>query len=173
MITMAADLKGGVFYRPLFDSVGYGGTRYFPLYFCLHALLLKLGMPVLLSAYLLSTAAIIGLMLGTFRLLRESGWNHGWLRVRRWRFWPPALFRCPFPLPRRMGWLPPSTSGAWQRSRDHRAAPDNFLASLLFTLAWSAKLTTVFGLAAALIWLLAMGYKRFPCCWPGKPFAVI
>ena len=73
MITMAADLKVGVFYRPLFDSAGYGGTRYFPLYFCLHAVLLKLGMPVLLSAYLLSTAAIVGLTLGTFRLLRELG----------------------------------------------------------------------------------------------------
>ena len=27
-------------------------------------------------------------------------------------------------------------------------------------MAWSAKLTTVFGVAAAVIWLLATGYKR-------------
>ena len=30
VIAMAADLKAGVFYRPLYDNVGYGGTRYFP-----------------------------------------------------------------------------------------------------------------------------------------------
>ena len=35
-----------------------------------------------------------------------------------------------------------------------------FLAALFFTLAWSAKVTTVFGLAAALVWLLAVGRKR-------------
>ena len=36
-----------------------------------------------------------------------------------------------------------------------------FLAALFFTLAWSAKVTTVvFGLAAALIWLLAVGRER-------------
>jgi hypothetical protein len=35
-----------------------------------------------------------------------------------------------------------------------------FLAALLFTLAWSAKLTTVFGLAAAVMWLLITGCSR-------------
>ncbi len=35
MITMAADLTRATFYRPLFGPVGYGGTRYFPLYFSL------------------------------------------------------------------------------------------------------------------------------------------
>src|SRR5208283_321204 len=54
LMAMAADLKHGVFYRPLYGPEGYGGTRYFPLYFVLHALLMKLGIPVLLGAYLLS-----------------------------------------------------------------------------------------------------------------------
>src|SRR5271170_6385663 len=62
LIAMAADLKHGVFYRPLFGPLGYGGTRYFPLYFALHAGLMKLGLPVLLSAYLLSAAAMISLL---------------------------------------------------------------------------------------------------------------
>src|SRR5271165_1712145 len=61
LIAMAADLKAGVFYRPLFGPAGYGGTRYFPLYFVLHALLMKMGLPVLLSAYLLSAAAMVSL----------------------------------------------------------------------------------------------------------------
>jgi hypothetical protein len=73
MIAMAVDLRHGVFYRPLLGLAGYGGTRYFPLYFVLHALLLKLGFSLLLSAYLLSTVAIVLLMIGTFYLLRELG----------------------------------------------------------------------------------------------------
>src|SRR5208283_4156690 len=73
IIAMAADLRDGVFYRPLLGPGGYGGTRYFPLYFVLHAALLKLGIPVLLSAYLLSAAAVFLLLLGVFYLLRGLG----------------------------------------------------------------------------------------------------
>ena len=88
LIAMAADLKHGVFYRPLFGPVGYGGTRYFPLYFVLHALLMKLGLPVLLSAYLLSAAAMISLLAGVFYLLRGLAWSRGWRRARRLHSWP-------------------------------------------------------------------------------------
>ena len=84
MITMATDLKQGVFYRPLYDSRGYGGTRYFPLFFCLHALLLKLGLPILASAYLLSAAAIVVVDVGDLPPTpANSAWNRGWLGARR------------------------------------------------------------------------------------------
>ncbi len=161
MITMAADLKAGVFYRPLLDSTGYGGTRYFPLYFCLHALLLKLGMPVLLSAYLLSAAAILGLILGTFRLLRELG-------VEPWLAAGSALallaagsVQLSLSTPQADGLA--AALNVWGLATIARPPRDGrriLLASLLFTLAWSAKLTTVFGLAVAFIWLIATGYKR-------------
>jgi hypothetical protein len=161
MITMASDLKAGVFYRPLFDSAGYGGTRYFPLYFCLHAVLLKLGMPVLLSAYLLSTAAIIGLMLGAFRLLRE-------LEAEPWLAAGSAVallaagsIQMSLSTPQADGLA--AALNVWALAaivRPPHCHRRILLASLLFTLAWSAKLSTVFGLAAALIWLLATGYKR-------------
>src|ERR1700676_4567288 len=72
-VALAADLKDGVFYRPLFGPNGYCGTRYTPLYFFLYAGLLKLGVPVLLSGYLLSAAAISLLLVGTFCLLRKLG----------------------------------------------------------------------------------------------------
>ena len=161
MITMATDLKQGVFYRPLYDSQGYGGTRYFPLYFCLHALLLKLGLPVLASAYLLSTAAIVLLMLGVFRLLRELG-------VEVWL----AACAAVVLLAANSAQLSLSTPQAdglaaamnvWGLAaiaRLPRSRRSVILAALFFTLAWSAKLTTVFGLAAAVIWLVATGYKR-------------
>jgi hypothetical protein len=73
LIAMAADLKDGEFYRPLYSPLGYGGTRYFPLYFVLHALLMKLGVPVLLGGYLLSAAAMVSLLAGVFYLLRGLG----------------------------------------------------------------------------------------------------
>src|SRR5690349_3712070 len=34
--TLADDVAHGVVYRPLVSDLGYGGTRYFPLYFTLH-----------------------------------------------------------------------------------------------------------------------------------------
>jgi hypothetical protein len=171
MITMAADLKAGVFYRPLFDSAGYGGTRYFPLYFCLHAVLLKLGMPVLLSAYLLSTVAINGLMLGTFRLLRE-------LEVEPWLAAGSAVallaagsIQMSLSTPQADGLAAAlNIWGLATIARVPRSGRRVLLASLLFTLAWSAKLTTVFGLAAAVIWLLATGYKRVALLLAGETF---
>ena len=171
MITMAADLKAGVFYRPLLDSAGYGGTRYFPLYFCLHALLLKLGMPVLLSAYLLSAAAIIGLILGTFRLLKELG-------VEPWLAAGSALallaagsVQLSLSTPQADGLA--AALNVWGLAVIARTPHEGrriFLASLLFTLAWSAKLTTVFGLAVAFIWLIATGYKRVAWLLAGETF---
>ncbi len=161
MITMAADLKAGVFYRPLFDSAGYGGTRYFPLYFCLHALLLKLGMPVLFSAYLLSTAAIIGLILGTFRLLRELGVEPWLAACSALALLAAGSVQLSLSTPQADGLA--AALNIWGLAAIARPPFSNrriLLASLLFTLAWSAKLTTVFGLAAAIIWLLATGYKR-------------
>jgi len=161
MITMAADLKDGTFYRPLFDSGGYGGTRYFPLYFCLHALLLKLGMPVVLSAYLLSTAAIVGLMLGTFRLLRELGVEPWLAACSAVALLAASSVQLSLSTPQADGLA--AALNVWGLAAIARP-PHNgrkiLLASVLFTLAWSAKLTTVFGLAAAFIWLIATGYKR-------------
>jgi len=161
VISMATDLKQGVFYRPLYDSRGYGGTRYFPLFFCLQALLLKLGMPVLASAYLLSAAAIVLLMLGTFQLLRQLG-------VEPWLAGCSALMvlaagsvQMSLSTPQADGLAAAlNVCGLAAIARPAHSRRRIFLAALLFALAWSAKLTTVFGLAAACIWLLAKGYKR-------------
>ena len=140
---------------------GYGGTRYFPLYFCLHALLLKLGMPLLLSAYLLSAAAIVLLMLGTFRLLRELGVEPWLAACSALALLAAGSVQMALSTPQADGLA--AALNVWGLAAIVRP-PHNrrriLLASMLFALAWSAKLTTVFGLAAAFIWLLATGYKR-------------
>jgi len=161
MITMAADLKNGVFYRPLFGSGGYGGTRYFPLYFCLHALLLKLGMPVLLSAYLLSVAAVMLLMWGTFRLLTELAVQPWLAACSAGALLAASSVQLSLSTPQADGLAAAlNVWGLAAIARPPHRGCRILLASLLFTLAWSAKLTTVFGLAAAFIWLVATGYQR-------------
>ena len=161
MITMAADLTKATFYRPLFGPVGYGGTRYFPLYFSLQALLIKLGMPVLASAYLISAAAIVLLLWGTFRLLRELG-------AERWLAASAAVMLLASSSVQ-MALTTPQEDGLaaalniWGLVIAARSAQNRrsiFPAALLFTLAWSAKVTTVFGLAAAIVWLTLAGHKR-------------
>ena len=118
-------------------------------------------MPVLLSAYLLSTAAIIGLMLGTFRLLRELG-VEPWLAAgSAVALLAAGSIQMSVSTPQADGLAAAlNVWGLAAIARPPRSRRRILLASLLFTLAWSAKLTTVFGLAAAFIWLLATGYKR-------------
>ncbi len=158
LIAMAADLKEGVFYRPLFGPAGYGGTRYFPLYFVLHALLMKLGLPVLLSAYLLSAAAMISLLMGVFCLLRSLG-VEPWLAVCS----AAALLAV---ITGQQSLVSPHADGlasclnVWGLAvsvRPKLSRGKVFLASLLFVLAWSAKVNTVFGFAAAFVWLMSTG----------------
>ncbi|MGC2112230.1 MAG: hypothetical protein WA655_22115 [Candidatus Korobacteraceae bacterium] len=161
MITMAADLTHGVFYRPLFGPIGYGGTRYFPLYFCLQALLLKLGMPVLGSAYLLSAAAIGLLMWATFRLLRELGVETWLAACAALMLLAASSVQLSLTTPQADGLAAAlNVFGLAVIARTPRNRRRVLLAALLFTLAWSAKLTTVFGLAAAIVWLLVTGCKR-------------
>jgi hypothetical protein len=161
MIAMAVDLTHGLFYRPLFGPEGYGGTRYFPLYFVLHALLLKVGVPVLLGAYLLSLAAMAFLIVGVFCLLERMG-------VERW-----LAAAC-------AGTLLTSVSAQYAVISPHADAlagalniwglliivgpkcssRRSLLAATLFALAWSAKLTSCFGLIAAILWLMNVGLRR-------------
>jgi hypothetical protein len=161
LIAMAADLKDGIFYRPLYGPEGYGGTRYFPLYFVLQAALLKLGMPVLPSAYLVSGVAVLLLLVGAFYLLRGLS-AEPWLAACGSATILAAVSA-------QMAVTNPHGDGLASalsvcglavivRPRlNHRLV---LLAAILFTLAWSAKLNMVFGVAAAVIWLLARGERR-------------
>ena len=72
-MTLADDLARGTLYRPLHGDAAFGGTRYFPLAFALHAGLLRAGVPLLPAGYGLSLAAGIVLALGVGALLRAVG----------------------------------------------------------------------------------------------------
>lgn len=160
LIAMAADLKHGLFYRPLFGPVGYGGTRYFPLYFVLHALLMKLGVAVLLGAYLLSAAAMVSLLAGVFYLLRGLG-VESWLAACS----AAAILAV---ISGQSSLMSPHADGlasslnVWGLAVSVRPKLSHgkiLLAALLFALAWSAKVTSVFGFAAVFVWLMSSGLR--------------
>ncbi|MGD0342778.1 MAG: hypothetical protein ABSA76_13830 [Bacteroidales bacterium] len=66
------DFSKGIFYRPLYSQdIGFGGTRFFPLFFVLHGLMIKLcGMPIL-SGHVISLFSGALLFIGCFILLRQ------------------------------------------------------------------------------------------------------
>ena len=73
-MVLARDLAEGTLYRPLFDPVGgYGGTRFMPLFFSLHAVLIRLGAPVIPAGIALSLVSGLALLGSVIALLRIRG----------------------------------------------------------------------------------------------------
>lgn len=74
---LAWDWANGEFYRPLLSEQGYGGTRYMPLYFGLHALLLRAGLEIQLAGCLLLQASVLlcALVLVAFLRSVQTPWR--------------------------------------------------------------------------------------------------
>ena len=161
-LTCAYDFMHGVFYRPLFSSLGYGGTRYFPLYFVVTGIGSKLFGSLETSGLALSLITLVLLCCGVDILLR--------------RFNVDVVLR--------VGGVAAILAVATTQQALLGAKGDNvaavlnlfglvlclsprvtrvslYLAALLFTLAFATKLTTVFGVAAIVIsWVFVHRYKE-------------
>jgi hypothetical protein len=72
-LALANDLVHGVFYRDLVGPDGYGGTRYFPLFFVAISALMRLGLSPLASGFIVSAVAATLLVAGLRRLLLRVG----------------------------------------------------------------------------------------------------
>jgi heme exporter protein D len=72
-LTLANDLVHGVFYRDLVGPDGYGGTRYFPLYFTSIGALMRLGLSPLAAGFLVSGLAAALFVAGIRRVLLRFG----------------------------------------------------------------------------------------------------
>ena len=70
-LALGHDTNAGHFYRPLISDLGYGGTRYFPLFFVLIAGFLGAGAGILTAGWLTSAFSAIVLLTGMYRLLRR------------------------------------------------------------------------------------------------------
>jgi hypothetical protein len=161
-LACAYDFIHGVFYRPLFSSLGYGGTRYFPLYFVLTGWLSKplgaletagmavsaagvvltlIAVKILLrrmKVSLLLTAAGVTAILGVATTQQALLGAKGDSLAAALNLWGVVL--CVGTKTRRVGL---------------------YFAALLFTLAFATKLTTLFGVTAVfLAWICARRYKQ-------------
>jgi hypothetical protein len=154
-IALAVDLKHGMFYRPMFGELGYGGTRYLPLHFVLHALLMWLGLGPVAAGHLLEGIAGLGLLFGIYRILRGLGAG----------VWTAVCFAVMVLAPKAAqigvlsirGDLLATTFvvlgvatcmavklGRWQLLG----------ASVLFSMAFATKPTSLYGVGAVLLWLV-------------------
>lgn len=72
-LALANDLQHGVFYRELMTEGGYGGTRYFPLFFVVIGAFMRLGASPLAAGCLASALTAIVLTSGMYALVRGLG----------------------------------------------------------------------------------------------------
>lgn len=161
-LALADDLTHGDFYRPVFGSLGYGGTRYVPLFFILLAGLIKCGLMAPLAGAFMTFASLGLLSLGAHRLMRELGATPplAWIGVG---LLPASIALQLLGLATKGDLLATAFSvwGAlaalrWQATKRRRFAG---LAGLAFAAALLTKFTAGFAFAATALWLL---HRRQP-----------
>ncbi len=155
-MALADDFARGDLYRPVQSELGYGGTRYLPLFFVLHGLLLKTGLAAGTAGMGLTLASLVVLGVVAWRLMRVFGASAelAWACV------------CLLPASIALQLLGIAVKGdllaaaagvggflaavAWHREGWR---PGLGLAWLGFAAAILTKFTAVFALAALLLWL--------------------
>jgi hypothetical protein len=173
-LALARDLADGVFYRDLIGPAGYGGTRYFPVFFSSLAALIKLGIRPLAAGFAVSIAAACLLSAAVERLLARLGVTPA-LRVtlaalvlaapsvQQTLFFIRsdllatgfAVLGLAWTLPRRHAGLPTSAHGEEAPDPPARSLA---LAALFLTLAVATKVTSLYAPAAALL-ALALAHR--------------
>ena len=68
-LALARDAHDGVFYRPIWNGVEYGGTRYFPMLFVPIGALMRLGLPAVPAGLIVSLGGLIALVVAVVLLL--------------------------------------------------------------------------------------------------------
>jgi hypothetical protein len=161
-LALAYDFNHGVFYRPLFSSLGYGGTRYFPLYFVLTGISSKVFGSLETAGIALSAAGVLLALVGTYILLRRAN-----VSVLLSAAAVTCILSVATTQQALVGAKGDSLAAALNlcgvllcvSAKMRRASL--YLAALLFTLAFATKLTTVFGVSAVVLaWLLSRRYKE-------------
>ena len=157
-LTLAVDLNHGIFYRPLLDDTGIGGTRYFPLVFVLNAWLIRLGFSPVIAGRTIAVVGAAALIWAAVRVLEE-------LDVpRRWAYVVAPLTLCSSPgvfaINTIRGDLLPVALNlwgvvfAWRMFKRERLV-DFLAATGFFVLAIFAKATAAYAVGAVAIAIIA------------------
>jgi hypothetical protein len=161
-LACAYDFLHGVFYRPLFSSLGYGGTRYFPLYFVLTGLLSKPLGSLATAGIALSAGGVVLTLIAAQILLRRMK-----VSLLLTAAGVTAILGVATTQQALLGAKGDSLSAALNLwgvvlclgSKTRRVGLT--FAALLFTLAFATKLTTLFGVTAVCIaWICARRYQQ-------------
>jgi hypothetical protein len=154
-IALAVDLDHAVFYRPPFGPYGYGGTRFFPLYFSLHAAGIRIFGGWRATGYFLSTLSVLLLLAGIFYLLRRLGADR-WLATGGVLVTLAASSVQDSLLTIREDGMAAMFNvwGVALCTGDEPPAGRIYAGAGLFVLAFATKETSVFGAAAVFLWLL-------------------
>jgi len=162
-LTLAVDLTHGVFYRPLLDQTGIGGTRYFPLVFVVNAALIRAGLSPVVAGRLIALTAAVALVWAAMRVLEALEVPRPWARALA----PLTLCSSPgiFALNTIRGDLLPVTLILWGvlfavRALKREGSMDIVAAIVLFVLAILAKGTAAYAAAAMVITLALNGRRR-------------
>jgi hypothetical protein len=163
---LAVDLANGEFYRPLVSDDGFGGTRYFPLHVVLHASAIKLGLGPVVAGHLISLGSLIAILVAAYLLLRRMGVQRS-LSVCACTL-TLGLYSQQLALIEVRGDLLPAALNLWglvvfvsnRVSNRGSNRPGLGLTAALFTLAFLAKMTTVFGAVAVALSLLFAGQRK-------------
>ncbi len=70
-LALARDTHDGVLYRPLWNGVEYGGTRYFPMLFVATAALMRAGVSPVAAAETVSMLGLVAMVTAVFVLLKR------------------------------------------------------------------------------------------------------
>ncbi len=70
-LALARDTHEGIFYRPLWNGVEYGGTRYFPMLFVAIAALMRAGIPVVAAGVTVSMLGLTAMAIAVFVLVKR------------------------------------------------------------------------------------------------------
>lgn len=159
---LAIDLANGEFYRPVVADDGFGGTRYFPLHVVLHAGAIKLGLGPVVAGHLISLGSLIAILVAAYLLLRRMGVQRC-LAVCACTL-TLGLYSQQLALIEVRGDMLPAALNLWGLvvavSNRVSNRPRLGLTAALFTLAFLAKMTTVFGAVAVALSLLFAGQRK-------------
>jgi hypothetical protein len=149
---LADDLRNGTFYRPLMSDLGFGGTRFFPLHFALHAAIANCGFDFLDAGHALGIISTVGFIAVGAALARRLGMSHI-LAVIVVAFSVSGTATQLALVSVRGDSLPAmlSLSGVAVCARGPARTSTLILASLFFVGAFAAKVTSIAGLAAIVV----------------------
>jgi hypothetical protein len=70
-LALARDVHDGIFYRPIWNGLEYGGTRYFPMLFVPIGALMRLGLPAVPAGLIVSMGGLLALVFAVVWLLER------------------------------------------------------------------------------------------------------